>query len=213
MGTGTVTSVKKCAVFVGGDRIGETTLDRDSLAGSFVIAADIGFVYAQELGVKPDLIIGDFDSAQMPDADCEVYPVRKDDTDMMLALKKAISLGFDDITVYGGTGGRLDHTVGNIQALAYCCEQGVRCRLFADGQRAEVLRPGTHHIDTPAGWSMSLFAFGSEVSGLTIHNADYCGEDLTLTPSFPLGISNKALEGGADVIFKSGRLLCICSQL
>ncbi len=213
MGTGTVSDVKKCAVFVGGDRVSRATVDKLMLDGSYIIAADVGYVYARELGIEPDLVIGDFDSAQKPEASCEVYPVRKDDTDIMLALKKAILLGFRDITVVGGTGGRLDHTVGNLQALAYCCEQDVRCRLSADGQRAEIYRPGTYRIAPPEGWSMSLFAFGSAVCGLTIRNADYCADDLMLEPSFPLGISNKALEGGAEVSFKSGRLLCICSEL
>ena len=89
--------------------------------GDLVIAADAGCRHLQRLGVSPHLIVGDFDSlGHVPSfPNVEVCPVEKDDTDSMIAIKKALELGFGQIFLFGALGGRrLDHTLANIQALA-----------------------------------------------------------------------------------------------
>ena len=165
-------------------------------------------------GVRPDIVLGDFDSSVKPEGvETEVYPVEKDDTDLMLAIKRAIAEACDDITIYGGLGGRLDHTVGNIQAMAFCAEKGVRCRIIADGQIAQIFTCGRYTIEDIKGWSLSLFAYGGDVTGLTIKGAKYCCENITLTPYFPLGVSNEVADDLVQVSFKSGHLLCIRSRL
>ncbi|MBR1422505.1 MAG: thiamine diphosphokinase [Ruminococcus sp.] len=206
--------MKRCVIFVGGDPVSESTLDRELIASSFIIAADIGYVCCERLGIKADVIIGDFDSAQMPSAgNLEVFPVEKDDPDIMLAIKKALSLGCDDITVYGGAGGRLDHTVSNTQSLAYCYERDVKCRMVSDNERVELLSPDRYELPYMEGFSLSLFAYNSEVKGLDIMGCKYSGEGFTLTPSFPLGVSNCVTQENAVISFKSGCILCIRSRL
>ena len=86
-------------------------------ADGFVLCADKGYSYALRAGVMPDVIIGDFDSCTdpIPEADFVTrLPREKDYTDTVHCIDKAIQLGYDDIVLFAATGGRLDHTVGNL---------------------------------------------------------------------------------------------------
>ena len=101
----------------------------------FVLCADGGWQLARQAGVRPDLVIGDFDSSDQPgEGPVERYPVEKDDTDTMLCLKKGLSMGFDDFLVVGGFGGRIDHTVGNLQALRYAANRAAAAVIGACGE-------------------------------------------------------------------------------
>ncbi len=119
----------KCVVF-GAGPMENPAFAKKYLAGTDlrIIAADGGLRHTAALGLVPDIIIGDMDSVQdreIPEG-AILYPTRKDDTDMMLAVKKGMALGADEIFLFGGMGGRFDHTYANIQTLAYLAEHGVR---------------------------------------------------------------------------------------
>ena len=92
-----------------------------------IIAADGGLKYCERDGIKPDIIIGDFDSSyQIPTGNnVMVFPVKKDDTDTLLAIKEAIRLGYNRIIISGGVGGELDHLIANIQSLIFASEKKV----------------------------------------------------------------------------------------
>ena len=110
--------MKKACVIIGAAPCGNPLEQRAYMeAGSFVICADGGYRNAQQMGVSPDLLMGDFDSAPLPDlpgVPVETFPEEKDDTDTMLAVKYAVREGFGRITILCGTGGRLDHTIANL---------------------------------------------------------------------------------------------------
>ena len=105
-------------------------------SGDYIIAADKGFSYLREIMVKPNIVIGDFDSLDtIPENENVVqHPIEKDDTDMMLAIKTGLDLGYKTFLIYGGLGGRLDHTYANIQILVYLSVKGARGYLL-DGDR------------------------------------------------------------------------------
>ena len=86
---------------------------------SLVIAADQGLRHLEAAGIAPDLIVGDFDSLGTVPQGANVirHPVEKDDTDMMLAVKTGLERGCRTFVLYGGLGGRLDHTYANFQTL------------------------------------------------------------------------------------------------
>ena len=77
--------------------------------GDMLIAADAGLLHLERLGLAPDLALGDFDSlGYVPEApQVEVCPVRKDDTDTMAALRRALELGYRRALIFGGLGGRV----------------------------------------------------------------------------------------------------------
>ncbi|MFA5659567.1 MAG: thiamine pyrophosphokinase, partial [Oscillospiraceae bacterium] len=106
--------MKKCAVLSGGEIADYSQIDVSQLKDCVIISADSGYYHAKALGLKTDYLIGDFDSIDFVPKDAsEVieFPSEKDDTDTMLAIKLALNLGFEDITIVGGLGKRLYHTL------------------------------------------------------------------------------------------------------
>ena len=95
--------------------------------GDLVIGADKGYLTLVENGIRPDVVIGDFDSYDGK-IDCEEiikFPVKKDYTDSDLAIKYAIEKGYKRIVVFGAIGGVLDHTIANVALVAQYAIQGI----------------------------------------------------------------------------------------
>ena len=119
--------------------------------GAFVIAADGGLSKLQALGIIPDLILGDFDSLGSRPAGDNVltYPVEKDDTDTMLAIKEAIWRGYQTLYISGGIGGRLDHTMANLQSLLFARKCGVEAFLVGENEAVTALCPRGKSLPIP----------------------------------------------------------------
>lgn len=180
-----------------------------------VIAADRGFLLCRQAGIEPDYCLGDYDSlrpGETPPAHARICAPEKDDTDTAMAVKLALSLGLDDILLLGGTGGRLDHTLANLQLLRYAHRRDARLTILSRHDRAELLTPGVHRLPSRRSAGFSLFAFSPKVEGLCIRGAKYPLQNATLTDAFPLGISNERLPGETVVSFDSGLLLLVESE-
>ena len=184
-----------CYIFGAGDR---TSCHIDLAEEDLVIAADGGFDYLEEIGLRADCVLGDFDSVEsynLP-SDCIRYPRKKDDTDMMLAARLGLDKGYTEFRIYGGLGGRLDHTLGNIQVLTYLSRQGAMGTLIGDTYSLRVVTDSvvTFGKDLPenrAGNLCSIFSLSDVSVNVTIQGLEYEVEGTTLTNSFPLGISNE----------------------
>ena len=178
----------------------------------YVIAADGGYRRLREMGVRVDQVIGDFDSlGHRPDHPNVVQlPAEKDDTDTLYALRVGVSMGFRVFRIYGGTGGRLDHTLANIQCLSWLAGQGLRGWLYGDGCVLTALRNESLAFDVPAGRTVSVFALGGDAEGVVIEGLKYRAENIRLTGDFPIGVSNEGLGGPARVAVERGTvLLCL----
>ena len=187
-------------------------LEKESF--DYLICADGGYHYADQAKIVPDLIIGDFDSAEYPSDKAKnviSVPVEKDDTDTMLCVKKALKLGYKDLVILGGIGGRLDHTYANIQTLAYAAGRGARAVLRDSFNEVHLLLPGTYTFPGFDG-KLSLFAYSEEVSGLSIHGVHYPLENACIDQFFPIGTSNEITGPFAEVSFSEGILLMILSK-
>ena len=206
--------MSRCVIFGGGDPVSAETVRNELTGGEFFIAADSGWLLMEKLGIIPDLVIGDFDSAPEPELPAKLlFPVEKDDTDLMLAIKEGLSRGCTDFVIFGATGGRLDHTIAAIQSLAFLLDNSASGVIVSDTERIEVLDPGRYFFPERDGYTLSLFAYSGCVSGLGLKGVKYNGEDLVLNSGFPLGVSNSITDHKAEVSFTSGRLLTICSRL
>ena len=200
--------------------------------GDLVLAADGGYRALYSLGYTPDLLLGDFDSLGdlplPPDLPVLRFPARKDDTDTGLALRHGLDRGYRDFALYGCAGGRVDHLLANLQSMARVSRLGATIRLAAPEYDAWALTgpaPSTPAPSTPApdalapaavlalpprpgGTLVSVFCHGDRAEGVTLTGLAYPLSDAALAGDFPLGVSNRRLEGRpATVSVRRGTLL------
>jgi thiamine pyrophosphokinase len=186
-------------------------------ADDFIICLDGGYEKAVREGLRPDIALGDFDSLKSPvdpafKGRVIRAPAEKDDTDAMLGVKQGLALGFSDFLMIGGLGGRLDHTIGNLQAVSFCLERGARMWVTDGRNKATILGGPAFELPREEGGYFSLLSWTERCTGLCIENAKYTLRDAVLTQSEPLGVSNEFLNGPALIRIGSGRLLVIVSR-
>lgn len=175
-----------------------------------IIAADGGLAHCQKLGIHPHITLGDFDSLGYTPKDAQIFPVEKDDTDAMLAVRRGLEAGYRRFVLYGSLDGpRLDHTVANMQTLLFLAAHGAHGHLVGLHQTVSVVRNGTLTYSPQCRGIFSLFCFGTPARGVTLQGLYYPLADGTLTPDFPLGVSNHFTGEAAAVTVKSGTLLAV----
>lgn len=176
-----------------------------------VIAADAGIKSLEKLSVKPDIAVGDFDSLGcIPVCDDIIkHPVMKNDTDMLLAVKTGFERGFKRFMLYGGAGGRPDHTFANIQTLTYIAERGGIGFLDLCGFTAAVIIDGELSFSKRARGTVSVFALSERAENVTLSGLLYPLENALLTSSFPLGVSNEFIGEPSSVKIGEGTALVI----
>ena len=199
--------MKRCVIFCGG---GFSCLDGPILDTDLVIAADKGLDYTRQLGLNPQIVLGDFDSLGYIPAGAEVHPVEKDDTDAMLAVRRGLDSGCGELILYGSLDGdRVDHTMANFQLLCFLADRGARGTLVGIRQKATVIQNSSIRFDVGQKGTLSVFCMGDCARGVSIRGAKYCVEDVMLTNSFPLGVSNSFTGENAEISVKEGKLLII----
>ena len=216
-----IDSEPKCVIISAGS-FSEVGIDLRE--GDFCIAADAGFGYAQRLGILPDLIVGDFDSAK--DAPPEVLSgireiaerdperivqleVMKDDTDTLKAVKIGLSRGYRKFYLYGALGGsRFDHSLANIQTLTFIKHHGGRGYIMDKDSMLFIAENETIKFHRGNTGYLSVFSLSDVSRGVSLRGLLYSMEDGTLSNDFPLGVSNEfIIDEEAEVSVKEGTLL------
>ena len=176
----------------------------------FIIAADGGLAHLKKIGVHANEILGDFDSLGYTPEGSQVFPVEKDDTDAMLAVRRGLQLGYRNFILYGSLDGpRLDHTVANFQTLQFLADHGASGYLVGKNQIVTVLKNGRLTFPESAEGTVSVFCMGADAEGVTLKNLYYPLENGVLTAGFPLGVSNHFIGKPAEISVKGGSLLVI----
>ena len=176
----------------------------------YLLAADGGLRHLNKLNLKPQGVLGDFDSLGYIPEGAEVFPVEKDDTDAMLAARKGLELGYREFLFYGALDGpRLDHTVANFQTLQFLADHGAKGYLVGRDYLVTVVKNETISFPAEAEGIISLFCLGCDAKGVTIRGLHYELENGTLTPGFPVGVSNHFTGKGATVQLKDGSILAM----
>ena len=137
----------------------------------------------------------------------ERFPVDKDDTDSMLAMKLGLEKGYRTFHLYGGTGGRMDHTLANLQGLAYLARQGARGYLYDASYVFTALWNSSLDLPAREEGIFSVFALGETARGVSILGGRYPLEGGELSPFFPLGVSNHFEGRPVRVSVEKGCLL------
>ena len=198
---------KTCIIFGAGEICGPVPQPDESC---FYIAADAGLAAMQKAGLKPDLLIGDFDSlgTKLP-ADVPVIrlPVEKDVTDTDAAAAEGIKRGCTDFVFYGVLGGRPDHSLANLSLLARLSQQGFTAKAYGAG--FEIVAVTNGRVDFPAGrkGAAAVFSWTDESEGVTIDGFRYTLQNGTLRSNFALGVSNSFTGQAAFAEVKRGTLL------
>ena len=199
--------MRECVIFCAAECNG---LARTIGPDTYVIAADGGLRHTDRLGIVPDAVLGDFDSLGYTPSGANVFPVEKDDTDAMLAVRLGLRRGCDEFLLYGSLDGpRLDHTVANFQTLQYLADHGAVGYLVGNTTMATVVKNGS--IFFPAGLSgtISVFCMGKDAEGVTERGLFYGLESGILTSGFPLGVSNHFTGEKAEISVENGSLLVL----
>ncbi len=203
--------MKRC-VIVGGADIGSYGFIRENLrADDFVVFCDSGLKHLERLQVKPDLIVGDFDSHENPHLDAEtiVLPCEKDDTDTVYAVREAVRRGFSDFLLIGVVGARLDHTLGNVSILLYLDSLGKKGTIIDDYSEMEIVSDAPVSVSGRYAF-FSLLNITGRAKGVTITGAKYPLSGAEISCEYQYGISNEVLPGEtAAVSVADGKLLLI----
>lgn len=175
------------------------------------IGVDHGVEELLKQGITPKFAIGDFDSLQnrqtLENLNIQILPERKDVTDTHAAIDYLLSKGYDEIEIYGVTGGRLDHFFAVICLLEKY--QDIKLKVIDQQNCIQLLKPGIHHIENKGYYYFSLFAL-NEIS-LSIKQAEYTLDHYLLKREDPLCVSNE-VKGEYAIIENSGNILLIQSR-
>ena len=179
--------------------------------GDLVIAADGGFGTLSDRVTAMDLVVGDFDSMGFrPDHPNVVdLPVEKDDTDMMAAIRLGWERGYRTYRLYGGTGGRVDHTLANLQGLVWISRRGGRGFLVGENWTAAAITDGEMTFSNRHRGFLSVFCQGDRAEGVTLEGLKYPLKDAVLTCDFPLGVSNEFTGAESRAAVRKGTLLLV----
>ncbi len=185
----------------------------DRRVGDFVIAADAGLSALEKIGVTADLAVGDFDSlGHIPRLEKTVcHPVDKDDTDTALALAEGMKLGFRNFVIYGGLGGRLDHTVANLQNCAGAADHGAVCWLWGEGNAACTFGDGALQFEAGKKGMVSVFA-ADRACGVTLRGVKFPLDNACLTSTVPLGVSNEFTGEESMIQVADGTLIVMWNE-
>lgn len=182
--------------------------------GDLVIAADGGYDTLYNFGMKPDLLIGDLDSIDSIPRGVEIlrYPTKKDETDMHLAYLEGARRGYEYFKIFGGTGGRADHTYANYCLLMFIRDNGGRAELIDDLGGAFVIKNEKIKLSGKPGRHLSVFPLGGVAHGVSISGAEYEAAGIDLSPSFPLGVSNRFKDSPVEIEVDDGYLLVMIEK-
>ena len=207
---------KRAFLFANGELKQTAWLKEILSAADFLIAVDGGLNYLQSLDLAPQLLIGDLDSvnaeqvqwAKALGASVEKFPIAKNETDLELALLAAHRLGYRELVVVAGLGGRLDQTLGNLSLLRLPELHDCQVR-FEDGDEELFLIRSETELHGASGDIVSLLPLWEEVTGVLTEELLYPLRRETLYPERTRGISNVMISSKARVSITTGQLLCI----
>ena len=206
----------KVIIISGGNPPSKELLNTEIREDTFLIAADSGANCLYQYNVKPNLLVGDFDSIDkevlryFKEKSCEIdsYPPEKDFTDTEIALRKAIDMKPKEIVFLGCTGCRVDHLLGNIGMLKICLENGLNACIKDENNNVKLTNTSTL-LNGNAGDIFSVQSYGDEVVGLTIECAKYPLNNYSLKIGQSITISNEFASPQVSLKFKSGTLMII----
>lgn len=181
----------------------------------YIIAADGGFRFLADNGIMPDILIGDFDSLKESHVHIpESLPIHrlnpvKDYTDMHTSIQHGLSKGFKNFKLYGAVGGRIDHTIANIQLLSWLANLNCNARMLSCENTFDILHNSEIYFPAHMKGFISVFSLSEKSTGVYERGLKYELTDATLTSTFPLGVSNEFTGTKSLIKVTEGTLLIV----
>lgn len=199
---------KTCYIFASYNIDGDIILPNED---DYVIAADGGYRHVLRFQLVPDLIIGDMDSIDTIPDDIEIcrLPSEKDDTDTLAAIKTGLKRGYKRFYIYGGIGGRLDHTLANLQSLVYLSKHHARGFLFDEKTVTTAITDGEMEFDEKHRGIVSVFSMDGTALGVNETGLKYTLRHSVIHSDFPIGVSNEFTGEKSVISVESGTLIII----
>ncbi len=205
----------RCVIIGGGDCTAEI-LKNNIMSDDYIICADGGYDIAVQANLAPDLLIGDFDSIKcVPDNVSKItLPVEKDVTDSVAAYNEGLKLGFKSFVLFGGTGGRFEHTLANISLMAMASKSGYYFEIVDNKHIFRSITNSSIKINRKENQQVSVFAHGNKAFGVTEKGFHYSLNNDILDPfDGALGTSNDIIDDYGEIIVKDGTLIIIETQM
>jgi len=197
-----------CYIFGAGDHDGNHAPPGPD---DLVIAADGGYAHILKYRLPVHMIIGDFDSLPDPPENIPLVrlPKEKDDTDMAVAIRYGLEAGYSVFRIYGGCGGRIEHTLANIQLLAALAQQGEQGFLFDGKTVMTAIHNGAIAFSERATGYISVFAYSETAFGVRVKGLKYPLNDAVLRGTRPLGVSNEFIGKTSEISVSEGTLIVV----
>lgn len=183
--------------------------------GDFVFCADGGYLEAEKQGITPDIIVGDFDSSARPEESKSVVitlPKEKDDTDTYYIARYILQNSFTDALFCGVTGGRIEHTLANIQMLKFLSKNRVNATIMDENSQMMVLINGTITLPKMENKYFSVFSMDEKAVGVSEKGGKYSVDNVTITNEFPVGVSNEFVGQAVEISVENGALLLVITD-
>ena len=187
-------------------------------AFDYIMAVDGGYSHLQEVGVRPDIVLGDFDSLKEEPSGIRAcrYPREKDDSDLQLAVTRLLSYSYDQVFAFGALGGRLDHLLANLRVLANVAARGLNVTIIGALETVHMLVGGhawereAGEID--AGKTVSIMQIEGPVQGLFVRGLKWEGDDLNITEKPSLCLSNITTGEPILIGLDAGKIAIIVNE-
>ncbi|MBM7624140.1 thiamine diphosphokinase [Sporohalobacter salinus] len=212
--------MKRAILFVNGELRGKDRFYQNYITkDDFIVCADGGAEYTYQLGIEPDLILGDLDSISSKvfeyyrnqNIDWQQYPAKKDKTDTQLILEKLIDRGYKQIIIFAALGKRLDHSLGNIYLLEGLYQSDVTIKLVSPKEIMEVIKDNKL-VKNQVNQTISLLPLTEKVTNVYLSGFKYELNGTTFHRGTTLGLSNVICNARASIKFDNGAFLIIINK-
>ncbi|MDE6645695.1 MAG: thiamine diphosphokinase [Malacoplasma sp.] len=199
---------KICYIIGAGKNYGLDFIKQDK---DFIIAADGGLNHLKKIKIKPDLVIGDFDSVIKTPKDLNIIKLKvdKDDTDTFAAITKGLDLGYQKFVIYCGTGFRFDHTIANIQTLAFLANQNKQGFIIDKSVIITAIKNNKIEFPKIKNGYISVFSFSDKSEGVFLKGLKFELNNATLFNTIPRGVSNEFINKKSFISVDNGTLIII----
>lgn len=210
---------KKALIIANGNLGDASSLKKKLPESDLVIACDGGIRHLKALELLPDIIVGDFDSAEPAllksyldmGIPYKKYPKEKDKTDTHIAVDIALQEGADEIILTGAFGSRFDHSYANVMLLVYLSKMGIKGKIMDSCNTVMVFNKSFELSGTP-GRILSLLPLGDNCIIESLSGLAYKVENKSFPVDFPVGVSNVFEGSKASVKLKSGWIMAVMTQ-